>query len=605
MARGQGSSERLIRWLLIYRWATLILPLATLLFLSGVDCTTWLMRVEDGLTRGQEVVVLLLATAASGLLVFFEPLLRRIAERRPSSIVFDLLFMIGLVALTGGEKSPYLLHSFTPVFSMAIFAPGWGGWFAGGLFALLLPIASWVNHLITALPVDLLLITTYGVGLLLTAPLIGVVSRLWRDSQAHSLTLARMSEQLADKNEILSQTNRQLLLLQQLTLALEEASDPVELQEQLLVGLVDGLGLARAVVALYEPDQSALTGWLSRGGSSGATTNHATVLPLQGGENTLGSSGGPIRRAMSEQREIQIASGEAPTADSQLNGALGLGEDYRVFPMHLRGQPVGVLLIDYGDEETESRAQPALPHVVSHAAVALGSLHLCIDRAQNVAVDEERHRIAADVHDTVSQSLFGLAYGLNAATEMLPEQPPSVGQVKDHLAQMQPLVFSAIQQLRGAIMDLMPGDLGRERFINTLKKQFRALSLGQPIELSISVTHDYNLWPLNVRQQLQMIVYEGLANAARHAKATHVTVELDTDEDGIKLVIGDNGSGADLSDIPSVPGMGIESLRARVSALDGELTLSSEPSRGVTLVVRIPLAPNQARPDSLSNGRPT
>ncbi len=381
--------------------------------------------------------------------------------------------------------------------------------------------------------------------------------------------------------------SQQLHFIQTLTLTLQSSADPTELQEQLLAGLVDYMHFPRAVVAVYEPGANVLTGWLSRGGERDAPIGHAALLPVD-------SDGGPVAQAMASQEPLRITDGRPPTANPELNQGLALGHCYHIFPMYLRGQPVGVLIVDCtGKEELEESRAIGLGLLANYAGVALGSLRLCIDRAQRQAIEEERSRIAADIHDTVSQSLFGLAYGLSACTDMLPDDPPEVARVKEKLRTLHPLAFTALHQIRSAILEILPGDLNRSRFVNGLEKHLAALCADRPIQLTVEVTPQFNRWPLDLRRQLFLIAQEAIANVGRHAAAQHAWVKLSANNGAIRLQIVDDGAGFQAEKVALLPGVGVEGMRRRVEELRGHLEIRSCPGQGTTILATVPFTPQE------------
>ena len=379
---------------------------------------------------------------------------------------------------------------------------------------------------------------------------------------------------------------QQLNLIHNLTLMLESASDPVELQEQLLAGLVDELGFRRAIVGIYDSKLEAMTGWVSRGGDAQTVVGHAEAATIDG----EGVSADPVAQAFQQRKYLHVAEGTAPTANNVLNEGLSLAGSYYIWPMYLRQQPIGILIVECSEPETLTADElQTLELLTSHASVVLGSLHLCIGRTQNMAVSEERSRIAADLHDSVSQSLFGLAYGLDACKDMLPDEPEQVALVKAQLHQIQPLVYEALSQIRSVMLDILPGDLDRERFINTLHKQLSTLALGRPIRLTTAVTPQFNLWPLEYRQQLMLITHEAIANVARHAEADTLVVELQAFGQKLILTVIDDGIGFSPGNTVFVTGLGIDSIRQRVERLGGMFEITSMPSRGTHLQAQIPL----------------
>jgi signal transduction histidine kinase len=102
--------------------------------------------------------------------------------------------------------------------------------------------------------------------------------------------------------------------------------------------------------------------------------------------------------------------------------------------------------------------EATLTTVANQAALALGTTILCIDRARRLAVEQERNRIARDIHDTVAQSLFGIVYSLEACINMLPGQADSV---RDELIELRALASGAHDEVRRSIFDMWPSSLTR------------------------------------------------------------------------------------------------------------------------------------------------
>lgn len=570
-----GAFLRLVHYLLLYRWATLAVPIFLLLTQPAFPGA-----------GGRAVAVLLLALGINGLLSLRRGLLAQML-RQPLFLAADLALMAAFLLLSGGEHSPYILHSFTPVFAAAIGFGVRGGGLAGIAYSLLLGGVAALLWPRSQEPTAPLLLLTYAAGLPLVSVLIGYLTHLWQRTESQAAGLARMGAELAASNRDLTHTNQQLALLRRLTLGLEEAADPEELQEQLLAGLVDGLGFRRAVVALFEPGHRALTGWLSRGGETLRPVSHTASLAL--GDLSPGTEATPpVLQAMTQQQPLTVTDGRAATGVPGVDAVLALGARYEIFPLSLRGEPVGLLLVDWSNRESLPEAdRRGLDLLTHHAGVVLGSLRLCIGRAQNLAVSEERTRIASDIHDTVSQSLFGLAYGLDACTQMLPQQPEPVAAVKAQLGELQPLVFDALQQIRGVVMDNLPGDLTRERFRQTLEKQVSLLTIHQPLTVSFDLSPAFESWPPAFRQQLLLIAYEALANVARHASASHAALTLALAEEEIVLTVEDDGRGFPAGG-KYRPGVGLESIRRRVEELGGRLAIGSAEGAGSRLRVRLP-----------------
>lgn len=575
-AQVAGYKHRVFQFLLLFRWVSLLLPLAY-----------WLAPQWFGGEGGSPVWLVFFLAGLNGMITLFADDINRALMKRPWLLAGDLGLVAVVMATTGGEAGPYYLYSLAPVLAAAFFFGVRGALVGAGAYTVLYGLALTVAHQAPAPAPDLQLVAVQLLGLTLMALVFGYASLLLTQLQDRTEHLTRTSQDLIVSNQDLQGINHQLQLIQSLTLILQSSTDPSELQDQLLAGLVDDMQFRRAVVALYDPDRGALTGWLSRGGpqslANTRAVSHAVSLKVALDQ-------GAVAQAMRTRTPLLLDDETLLSDNGALNDALALGRPCLIFPMQLRGQQVGVLLLDLaGRPQMAASGEMALDLLAGHAGVALGSLRLCINRAQRLAVEEERSRIAADMHDTVSQSLFGLTYGLNACAEMLPDQPGPVADVKQHLAELQPLALDALQEIRSVILEILPGEVSRERFVNSLHKQLSALRLGRPVQLTVEVTEDYDSWPLAYRHQLLLIAQEGVANIARHAESRNAWVQLHDSDDRVLLSISDDGIGFDQETAPFLPGVGLGSIRNRIEGLGGFLVTQSDLGVGTRLQLSLPL----------------
>jgi signal transduction histidine kinase len=565
--------RRVFQFLLLFRWVSLLLPLAY-----------WLgPQWFPSQPQPTYLPLFLLFIGMNSLITLFADFMNRALLRMPWLLVGELALSAVAIATTGGEAGPYYLYSLAPVLAGAFFFGIRGALLTGGVYTFFYAAALSLAHQALATTPDLQLVAVQLLGAYLMALVFGYASMLLTQLEDRTVHLTETSRDLQRSNQELQRINHQLQLIQNLTLTLQSSTDPSELQEQLLDGLVDDMGFRRAVVAIYDPGEGALTGWLSRGGSGTRAVNHATSLKVA-------TDGGVVAQTMRDRSTRLLAQDQPLTDDPALDEALALGRPCLIFPMQLRGQQVGVLLTELSqDQQFDAPGETALDLLAGHAGVALGSLRLCINRAQRLAVEEERSRIAADMHDTVSQSLFGLTYGLNACAEMLPEEPSNVAEVKQHLGELQPLALDALQEIRSVILQILPGEVSRERFVNSLHKQLSALRLSHGIQLTVEVTDRFDEWPVEYRRQLLLIAQEGVANIARHAEARHAWVQLHDSHDRVLLAISDDGMGFDQETAPSLPGVGLGSIRNRIEGLGGFLVTQSDLGKGTRLQLSLPL----------------
>jgi two-component system, NarL family, sensor histidine kinase UhpB len=195
------------------------------------------------------------------------------------------------------------------------------------------------------------------------------------------------------------------------------------------------------------------------------------------------------------------------------------------------------------------------------------------------AQEEERARVARDLHDEVNQSLTGLLLRLEAAREAAPpELEPELAATKALANQAMRELLTLARRLRPTALD----DLGLAAAIAGLVER---LGAGET-ETTIAVDGDF----FDLGDDEQLVVYrvaqEALANAARHSGARHVAVALRRDTDGVELTVADDGTGFVFAD--SERGLGIGGMRERALLVGGELTIESRPDAGTTVRLTIP-----------------
>jgi two-component system NarL family sensor kinase len=202
--------------------------------------------------------------------------------------------------------------------------------------------------------------------------------------------------------------------------------------------------------------------------------------------------------------------------------------------------------------------------------------------ARTVELQElERRRVAAELHDGVSQRLVSALYHLEAAQDS--GQPPASRSLL-HTAEQ--LLRDALSDTRAAIGGLRPpvlDDLGLAPALESL-----ARSLGGDFDVVL------HLEPLRAPGHLETALYrvaqEALQNVVKHAQASLVRLELHQDASGIQLTVADDGQGFDLEASRAPVHYGLRSIAERVELVGGTLTLESTPGRGTTLRVNLPVA---------------
>ncbi|HEX9133734.1 MAG TPA: sensor histidine kinase [Ktedonobacteraceae bacterium] len=215
------------------------------------------------------------------------------------------------------------------------------------------------------------------------------------------------------------------------------------------------------------------------------------------------------------------------------------------------------------DQVGQGRAK--LPQWFNQAAVALENARL-YEQAQELAALEERQRLARELHDSVSQALYGITLGTHTARTLLERDPGKVAEPLDYVLSQ---AEAALTEMRALIFELRPESLETEGLVAALSRQAAALRARHEIEVSTEFCEEPDL-PLKVKEGLYRVAQEALHNTAKHARANKVNLRMHVDTEGILLEVRDNGVGFDTT--RSFPGhLGLHSMRERVARLGGTL----------------------------------
>jgi GAF domain-containing protein len=252
-------------------------------------------------------------------------------------------------------------------------------------------------------------------------------------------------------------------------------------------------------------------------------------------------------------------------------------------PILVEGRLWGVMTASSGPEQplppdTEVRLATFTELVATAIANAESRAELTASRARiAAAADETRRRIERDLHDGTQQRLVSLALELRAAQAAV---PPQLGDLESALSRVVDGLSTVSDELREIARGIHPAILsegGLKPALNALRRRSAV-----PVELAL---HPGRRLPERVEVAAYYVVSEALTNAAKHAQASVVNVELDTHDAFLQLTIRDDGiGGADPSH-----GSGLVGLSDRIAALGGTLQVTSPIGSGTTLLIEVPL----------------
>jgi signal transduction histidine kinase len=268
-----------------------------------------------------------------------------------------------------------------------------------------------------------------------------------------------------------------------------------------------------------------------------------------------------------------------PRAHPQMRSFLGV-------PIVARGEIVAAFYLTdcEGADEFSEADQRLIEMLAAHAALAIENARL-LERSRELSIVEERNRLARELHDAVSQKLFGLVLGAESAATLLDRD---AGAAAEQIAQLGELAQDALAELRGLIFELRPASLEEEGLAATLRKQVDMLERVHGRAIELRITGAAKAAPESAGEVLR-IAQQALENALRHADAERIELRLQGRDGRLTVTVADDGVGFD----PAAPGLrsrrlGLTSMEERARALGGTLVVVSRPGEGTTVTLEVP-----------------
>jgi NarL family two-component system sensor histidine kinase LiaS len=210
-------------------------------------------------------------------------------------------------------------------------------------------------------------------------------------------------------------------------------------------------------------------------------------------------------------------------------------------------------------------------------------LQSLLRRRQDMAVSEERNRLARDLHDSAKQQALAASFELGTALTLYERDPQ---EAKKHLAEADTLVDSVRRELTDLVDELRPQSMDGDDFSEILEEYGVEWSHRSGIRLNVHVEGSDESLPPVTHETLFRIAQEALANVARHSSASRVEISIEYGKEAVTLTIKDDGRGFDTSAQHS--GLGLHSMQERAESLGGSFSVASEPGRGTRIVVTLP-----------------
>lgn len=213
-------------------------------------------------------------------------------------------------------------------------------------------------------------------------------------------------------------------------------------------------------------------------------------------------------------------------------------------------------------------------------------------------LEEERHRLARELHDSVSQQLFAAMMMLSALNETVQKQDEN-GKISQTVATIEKVINEAQSEMRALLLHLRPTNLEDKSLRQGIESLVKELQTKIRIEINAQLD-DVHL-PAGVEDNLFRIVQELFSNTLRHAKANRIDIYLKQLNQVILLKVVDDGIGFDMSQMAEAGSYGLGNIKERTSAIGGAFKLLSFPGKGTSVEIRIPVIKEKQTIDKSSD----
>jgi signal transduction histidine kinase len=301
------------------------------------------------------------------------------------------------------------------------------------------------------------------------------------------------------------------------------------------------------------------------------------VLPIDG--NSLNSTAVSVNEAL-------IANDVSQEPRFRITELLADTRSELVIPLRVGARVIGTL--DVQSDKRNAFAQEDMLVVQSlgdQIAIAIENAHL-YDRSRELAILEERTRLARELHDSVAQSLFSIDLSARAVATYLRQDRQKA---EEELYELRRTAHGALREMRSLIYDLRPVSLEDLGLVSALRQEVKRLRRTQSPELVLQEIGSCSL-PVSVEQDLFRIAQEALRNAVKHAHARQIVVAVIMGPESVELCVKDDGRGFDPEALMADSGrsFGLIGLRERAKRIKGSLEIVSQPGAGTQVRVRVP-----------------
>jgi two-component system, NarL family, sensor kinase len=342
-------------------------------------------------------------------------------------------------------------------------------------------------------------------------------------------------------------------------------------------------GYERVEIFLLDPESRLASLRASAGRYSAPVPLLFSLREDQGIVGWVASRGGPlcVGDVRSDPRYVRMPGSEGTLSELAV-------------PIQTGGQTLGVLNIESLELNRFDPNDEAMVVILARQIATVIQNARLFEQRHNLAVAEERNRLAREIHDTLAQGLTAITLQLEVADALLDIGPE---QARPKIAKALDLTRANLEEARRSVMDLRAAPLQERTLGAALQDLVGSFGRDQGLNADFGARGVGSRLPAPVEAGLYRIAQEALNNVAKHADASAVHVTLEQEDGSLVLAVEDDGAGFDShrsSRGRRKGGFGLIGMQERARLLGGQLEVTSTPASGTRIVVTVP-APNRSQ----------